>query len=223
MARNSLYRPTPPPQQTPRGATTVDRALQVVAEVLDRGGEAALRLADVSRRSSVSVGSLYHHFGSREGLVSAARERQFLDSLPGDAAEAVEFLEGASTPREFLERLRDMLERGEEAPRAAGRRRRFEMIGAAARRPGHLQGIVAVQTSYLDLIEGMVMTLQDRGWLKRDANPRALAVLLHGLSMTRVLAEIDEAPVDPEAWRDVVCHCIECFLVSDQGELRQAS
>ena len=59
-----------------RGAETVERALSVVSQILDEGGEASLRLAEVSRRSSVSIGSLYHHFESREGLIRAARERQ---------------------------------------------------------------------------------------------------------------------------------------------------
>ena len=55
-----------------RGAETVERALSVVIQILDDGGEANLRLAEVSRRSHVSIGSLYHHFpGGKDELAAA--------------------------------------------------------------------------------------------------------------------------------------------------------
>ncbi len=207
---------------TPRGASTVERALTVVAEILDRGGEAALRLADVSRRSSVSVGSLYHHFGSREGLVNAARERQFRLSLPEEAPQEIAYLESSESAAQFLHRFEEILARSDTPERAAGRRRRFEMIGAAASRPGHLGGIVSLQTAYLDSWERLVEAVQQRGWLRRDVQPRALALFMHSCSMSRVLRELDEDPVDAEVWRGMLCQTVACFLSDDEG-LRKAS
>jgi AcrR family transcriptional regulator len=182
----------------------VERALKVVGEILDTGGEASLRLADVSRRSEVSVGSLYHHFGSREGMISSARERQFLESLPSQAHEEVAYLAASSSPAEFIERFDEILRASDAPERAAGRRRRFEMIGAAANRPGHLGGIVAMQASYLDLFEGLAQTLEDRGWLPEEVDVRAVALFLHSTSMGRVLLEIDDEPVELEEWHQLV-------------------
>lgn len=206
---------------TPRGANTVERALTVVAEILDRGGEAALRLADVSRRSSVSVGSLYHHFGSREGLVNAARERQFRLSLPRESADEIAYLGGSNSPTEFLQRFDELLRASDTPERDAGRRRRFEMIGAAASRPGHLGGIVTLQTSYLDQWEGLVRSLQERGWIRTDAPPRAIALFMHSCSMSRVLRELDEDPVDAQVWRNMLCQTVACFVAEEA--MRKAS
>jgi AcrR family transcriptional regulator len=198
------------------GATTVERALKVVGEILDAGGEASLRLADVSRRSGVSVGSLYHHFGSREGLISAARERQFTKSLPSQVKDEVAYLAAASSPEEFLDRFDEVSRAGDDPQRAVGRRRRFEMIGAAARRPGHLGGILGMQTAHVDLFEELVRSIKARGWLPDDVDARAFALLLHATSMGRVLLEIDEEPVSLDDWHRVVRSVVE-GLVVDQG------
>jgi AcrR family transcriptional regulator len=199
------------------GDTTVERALKVVGEILDTGGEASLRLADVSHRSGVSVGSLYHHFGSREGLISAARERQFLESLPSQAHEEVAYLIAASSPAEFVDRFDEVLRASDNPERAAGRRRRLEMIGAAAGRPGHLEGIVAMQTSYLDEFEALTRTLEARGWLPEKVDVRAVALLLHSTSMGRVIREIDDDPVELEEWHHLVRTMVG-RLVSDHEQ-----
>lgn len=203
-----------------RGVSTVDRALKVVGDILDEGGEAALRLADVSQRSGVSVGSLYHHFGSREGLVNAARERQFLESLPIQIRDEAAYLEASSTPSEFIERFDELLCTSETAERAIGRRRRFEMIGAAAGRPGHLRGIVSLQSEYLDIFEHVARTLEERGWLHDGVTPRAVALYLHAVSMARVLRELDEHPVANEAWRRIVEVTLDCLVSVDTGSKR---
>jgi AcrR family transcriptional regulator len=206
----------------PESASTVERALSVVGDILDQGGEASLRLADVSRRSGVSVGSLYHHFGSREGLVSAARERQFRLSLPPESEEEIAYLLASSNQEMFLERFEELMERSDSPERSAGRRRRFEMIGAAAGRPGHLGGIVGPQTNYLDRWEQLVRDLQERKWLRDDVDARAFALFLHSASMARVLAEVDEQPVDTKVWRHLVRQTLAC-LSSERGHMARAS
>lgn len=56
---------TPRPE-TPRRRAILDAALEVFVE---RGFEAAT-IDDVRRLSGASVGSIYHHFGSKEGLAA---------------------------------------------------------------------------------------------------------------------------------------------------------
>jgi AcrR family transcriptional regulator len=196
------------------GASTIDRALAVVGAILDAGGEGSLRLADVSSRSGVSVGSLYHHFGSREGMIDAARERQLLESLPDDAFEEDELLLATSTA-ELVERVGNQIR--ETPVRELSRRRRLETIAVAARRPGQLAGVVAIQASHLDVGENMARHLIARGWLRDDVEPRALALLLDILAVSAPLREVDVHPVDSDAWDKLLRLCIEGLLVSHEA------
>jgi AcrR family transcriptional regulator len=198
-------------RSTTRGATTFDRVLGVVCEILDRGGESSVRLAEVSELSGASMGSIYHHFGSREGLVAAARERQFRSSLSYRGQTDARTFLASSTPEEFIRRFDESLQVSEDADVAAGRRRRFELIGAAASRPESLPGVVALESAYLNAGEEIGQVLHDRGWLRRGVEPRAFALFLHSMSMVRVVRELDDS-VSIDAWRVLVRRALEGML-----------
>jgi AcrR family transcriptional regulator len=198
-----------------RGAATMERALKVVGQILDEGGEASLRLADVSRRSGVSIGSLYHHFESREGLIRAARERQFLQSLPTDADDVADLLATATAPEQFAARLEQIIRRTQTPERAANRLRRVELIGAAAARPELLEAISATQTMVLDVGEALGEAFRERGWLREGIEPRSLALFVQAVTLGRVLGDLDQRGVDQESWVRLILNALDGMLTLD--------
>jgi len=198
-----------------RGAATIERALNVVADILDEGGEASLRLADVSRRSGVSIGSLYHHFESREGLIRAARERQFIESLPTDAEDVANLLATSATPEEFLERLERIIRETQTPERAAARLRRVELIGAAASRPELLASISGTQTMVLDVGESLGTAFRDRGWLRDGIEPRSLSLFVQAITLGRVLGDLDQRGLDMDAWVRLLTAAVAGLLKVD--------
>lgn len=48
------------------------RILEAARDLFTEGGEAAVAIDAVAGRSGASVGSIYHHFGSKEGLLAGA-------------------------------------------------------------------------------------------------------------------------------------------------------
>ena len=197
----------------------MERALVVVGEILDEGGEASLRLADVSRRSGVSIGSLYHHFESREGLIRAARERQFLQSLPTDADAVADLLATATSPEQFAERLELIILTTQTPDRAANRLRRVELIGAAAARPELLEAISATQTMVLDVGEALAAAFQERGFLREGIEPRSLALFVQAITLGRVLGDLDQRGVDQEAWARLLLCALDGMLTVSLGGL----
>ncbi len=69
-----------------RGAQTKARVLAAALPLFAEAGDQA-RIDDLSTASGVSVGSIYHHFGSREGVVNAVYAEQ-LSALVQALAEA---------------------------------------------------------------------------------------------------------------------------------------
>ncbi len=70
--------------QAAYAADTRARAVLAVKQVFERSGEPGVTIQAVAAASRVSVGSLYHHFGDKLGLLSAA----FLDVI-GDYRRSV--------------------------------------------------------------------------------------------------------------------------------------
>jgi AcrR family transcriptional regulator len=92
---------------------------QVMACALDAfelGGIAATTIEDIRARAGSSIGSIYHHFGNKDGLVAAL----FFAAID-DQAELVEArLEGAATTRAMIEAVvRSYLEWVAAQPRLA--------------------------------------------------------------------------------------------------------
>lgn len=78
-----------------RGEVTSDLLLDAALRVFVESGEQGLTVSAVVRTSGVSLGSLYHHFGSLDGLIGALSHR-WLDRLLGELTKA---LRNAGTAR----------------------------------------------------------------------------------------------------------------------------
>ncbi|MGI5456897.1 TetR/AcrR family transcriptional regulator [Streptomyces sp. CA-249302] len=88
-----------PKQQ--RGEATVDRLLDAALRLYAESGEQGLTVSAVTKASGVSLGSLYHHFGSIDGLVVALAQR-WLGRLLGGLVTAVQ---ATTTTREGIDAL----------------------------------------------------------------------------------------------------------------------
>ena len=70
------------------GLRTRERVMEAAAGLLLRGSVSAMSISDLVRVAGVPASSIYWHFGSKEGLVSAvaaAAVERWLDSLPDPA------------------------------------------------------------------------------------------------------------------------------------------
>ncbi|MEU7578740.1 TetR/AcrR family transcriptional regulator [Streptomyces sp. NPDC041068] len=91
-----------PKQQ--RGAETADRLLDAALQVYAESGEQGVTVSALTKASGVSLGSLYHHYGSVDGLMNALLLR-WLGRLLGELAGAVERARSARTAVRALVRV----------------------------------------------------------------------------------------------------------------------
>ncbi|MFJ6053973.1 TetR/AcrR family transcriptional regulator [Streptomyces sp. NPDC092307] len=68
-----------PKQQ--RGEATVEQVLDAALHLYAASGEAGLNLGTITGASGVSSGSIYHHFGSLDGVVAALATRSLEELL----------------------------------------------------------------------------------------------------------------------------------------------
>src|SRR5689334_11336051 len=119
---------------------TAQRLLDAAVRSMDSDGEAGLRVDAVVAEAGVTIPVLYHHFGSREGLVRAAhvvRLRRALEEVLGRVAQALSRVQD----RQGLMDVTDMILDSVGSP-SEERYIRLNVLGATYGRP-ELQAEVA--------------------------------------------------------------------------------
>jgi AcrR family transcriptional regulator len=167
--------------------------------MIEERGLDGFTVDEVLVQSHTSSSSLYHHFGSREGLLVAAQDERYRRLA---RAEDLHNLDGgldATSTDEFLDYVARQIERIVTDP--ANRNVRRSRLDAAARSlasPELAARTAAVQEKMVDTIAAMFDAAQARGLIHPGLDTRAYAVWFHGMTLGRTITE--GGSVSTEAW-----------------------
>ncbi len=198
-----------------RTRTTRELVIDVVLELLEHGGEAAVRIDDVRDRSGVSIGSLYHHFGDRDGLIVAAQLRRFAGYAEAEIAALSTIVERAADVAEFRRAVRQLTLHTASDLRVAERWGRIGVLGSTVGRLALLHEVRIVQTRLTDEFQATIAQGQARGFFRRDLDARAIALFIEAYSLGLALNDVDERPVSERAWEQVVWSVLD-GLIADE-------
>jgi AcrR family transcriptional regulator len=175
--------------------------LDEVCQELMTSDESSIRIPDVCKATGVNYGSVYHHFGSREGVIDAAYNLLFSRLAEEDIQVLREASESATTLDEYVAALSPMVERFSSGPdRHKRRAMRVRIVAASLTRPELRLLIGLTQAHLTDEIVLLIESGQGRGWLRRDISARAIAVALQVLIFGRILDDISLNPIDAADW-----------------------
>lgn len=176
----------------PTAAALLERAL----EVIESEGEHAVRVEEVSSACGVSITSLYHHFGSREGLIEEAQAERFVRvasaNLIAFETEMASIADVGSF-RVLIARWVDELLGSTMAP---ARRARTEILASAFTRPNLRDRVGENQRTYNSELVRILVDGQRRGIVRRDIPAEDLTFCIHGITFGRVISEIDPATAE---------------------------
>ncbi len=176
--------------------------LDAVAERLVAGDEMAIRIPEICDVTGVNYGSVYHHFGSREGVIDAAYDMMFSRLVEEDLAVFRQVNETVETLDEYVRVMQPIVATLSSGPeRKARRAMRIRIVAAAATRPRLKQLIGATQARLTDDLRELTAFAQKREWLRDDILPEALAVLFQVLIFGRALDDVSNSPIDESTWQ----------------------
>jgi len=190
--------PSPAFGERPRSATYLAILHAAMAD-MEETGEAAIRVARILEESESSYGSIYHHFGSREGLIQAALVERYVATLSLGLEVFSAAVEAATTVSDVVALVVSEVERFGSSELVENRHRRINALGAAMYRPEVLAEIAQHQSAHYDNVAQALTIVQDRGLIDGSVNLRAFSSWFLGLALSRFFAEIDE-PMDLSSW-----------------------
>ena len=156
--------------------------LDAVAERLLDGDELRIRIPEICRATGVNYGSVYHHFGSREGVIDAAYEALFCTYAEQEIARW-DALTSSVTRESFDAGLKALLDPANHDVTRVGRAMTTRIVAAAETRPTLRGVVVAAQTRVSDACTHALDYGQRQGWLRSDASPEAMAGLVEAAAI----------------------------------------
>jgi AcrR family transcriptional regulator len=191
--------------------------LVAAASAIDIGGESAVKVNVLAREVGVAVTSLYHHFGSREGLIEAAQAFRYQDLSTRD----FDAMEEAFTRCATLEDFRSTVERAlrfffSDPARARVRHARVQIYGSAFARPGLAARLAEQQEIYNKRFHDLLVPLQIKRWVKPDVDTDAFGAFFLGVMNARVLIEAGSPVVNSKAWDEFAIAALTSILAEPQ-------
>lgn len=182
--------------------STRSRILNAAIEMMEAGGESSVRLGAIAEALGIKEPSIYHHFSNRTELINAAYVEWYWQCLETDIpVEAMMML--VETKEDYLRTVRKTMEWSYQPARHHARAIRLSVLGAAQRNPDLAVAINDMNKKFLATIADSVMVAQQKGWVRTDLDPMAIAYWLHGQIIGRTVAEMDPGHVDLAQWDKV--------------------
>jgi AcrR family transcriptional regulator len=175
--------------------------LEAVAERLMGADEMLIRIPEICEATGINYGSVYHHFGSREGVIDAAYDMIFSRLVEEDLRVIRQVNETVQSLDEYIAVMRPIVATLSSGPQRKARRAlRMRIVAAASTRP-ELEALVgATQARLTEDLRRLTEFAQERQWLRDDISARFLAVLFQILIFGRTLDDISNDPIEEDVW-----------------------
>lgn len=175
--------------------------LDAVAERLLLGDELAIRIPEICDATGVNYGSVYHHFGSREGVIDAAYDMIFSQFVEEDLALFEQVDDTVETLEEYVTVMQPIVATLSSGPARKKRRAmRIRIVAAAATRPRLRELIGETQAQLTEELRRLTEMAQKKEWLRDDIPAEVLAVFFQILVFGRALDDVSREPVNEELW-----------------------
>lgn len=184
---------------------------------MEVGGEAAVRVDVVTEQVGVTKPSLYHFFGDRDGLVTAAYAEMYRRSLLHGLHEFHDAVVVAATPEEYRSVVEHTVGSFRGADGVRRRAIRANVIGSAVTRPELQKAIADINRTEASILGRALEIGVKRGWLTLRHDPLAAAYWWWGVVNGRHLVEIDDL-IDSDMWDGVALDAIERLLFGSPAD-----
>ena len=185
-------------------------------------GEAAVRVKELADEVGVAVTSLYHFYGSREGLIEAAQGCRYATSLRGIAGEWEAEFRGCRSQRQLRALFRRQVHQLGSPDHRGQRRAALDVVGSAHGRPQLSAAVAQAQRDAISTLAAALTVPQHKGWVRRDLDLEAFAAWYIGQLTNRALIELGTPIVDGDAWNRVVTDAVLSVVFGEVAALQRA-
>jgi AcrR family transcriptional regulator len=189
--------------------------LELAIKTIDESGEPGIRVSQLAEAAGVAIPALYHHFGSREGLIEAAQVERFIRSLREDADAFADRMKKSTSRDDVKKAISDLVATVGTAERVQARWRRMNAVGATYARPALTKAITEAHEAVINQVALSMTPLQRQGIIRQDIDLRAVVAWFNGSTLGKTLVEMGDSDVDLDQWSRTLLEATFAVLFAD--------
>ena len=201
---------------------TRERLLRATAAAINKGGEGAVRIRDLTKSCNITAPSIYHFFGSREGLIDAAQAFRFSRGQLQLGNAFASAIHQCKNKAQFVKLAHQFLTTMFSYERRAIRNVRLNVLGNAVNRPDLSKQLSHVQEESNKVVGESLRYAQSKGWVRDDFNGDMFAAWLNGMVNSRRLIEMNGIHPLSDEW-DVIAKRSICMTIGIPEPARKKS
>ena len=200
-------------KRAPRKTPDLAEVIAVTTQLLLEHGEGGFRIEDVIEKTGISKSSLYLHFGDCDGLVVAAYAELFTIDTNRNISQAIAAFSTVESYEQLDSIIGLLVESLVQTPGDV-RWNRIDVLAAARHRPEFLARITEAQTRMNSALEEVFRVQQTLGNVRKDMDPREMAVLIQAVSFGRLFRDIDSRMKkdDLTQWAELTTAVYKLFM-----------
>lgn len=195
------------------GNDTRQRLLEAAITALEEGGESGVRVDEIAAAANITKPSLYHFFGSRDGLIAAAQAERFQRLMMTGLDTALELVRTAPSREAFVALFPAILGIGAGPEGIERRRERAAVLGSAATRPALAAEVQRVLRDAVDQLAEFTTIGTERGLIDTAFDPDAIALWWFSVLAARHLVEVADDERLTAQWEEMTIRSLHEVLL----------
>lgn len=188
----------------PTARTLIDTTLVL----LETNAVYEVTLEQVLEKSSVSVGSLYHHFKDFSELMDFALVEKYTQFTKVNVEGMAHVLEISKSAKDYHDKILKLLEFTHSASNSDLRKMRAYILSQATIRPDLGVLIRGVQSDLTHKLGEIIAEAQKRGWIQPVIKPVVLATFIQAYGIGRIVDDLADPHMDNDEWIAFLQHVI---------------
>lgn len=182
---------------------TRQKLVEATARQIQTVGFERVNVEVVLEEVGATKGALYHHFGSLNGMLVAGLLHAFEEGVRESEKWAIILRDNCRTAVEARDHVREVLRESQAPYREPFRSLRLHALSLVRTEPGLAGEIAQRQADLTDLATEAFRESQKRGWIRTDADPHVMAVLIQAITLGRIVDDVvdENRQMDVSAWR----------------------
>ncbi len=192
------------PKRDSKPPTTREALLEAAIAELTLRPEADFRIETILATTGASFSSLYHHFGSREGLIIEAQIAIFKSPIANDIGSFTAGAALVSNSDDLLQLLKAAIASSSSAENAKDRAAQIAILSAANSRPVLAEAIAKEQAEVTAQVAAVFDDLQTRGLIEPQVETTLIGQFIQVTILGQSVLDAGAGPVEVTAWQDLV-------------------